>query len=491
MRKILSVILVVIMIICVFPLSTYAEQITVPEDYIGIYDIEDLYGIRYALDKKYILMDDINLTDATAIGGDWDNGHGWTPIGENSKLAFIGIFDGNGHTINGVQIRDTNTEYAGLFGYVKGKIINLNIENISLNVSNTKYVGGLVGYSENALIENVRVNGTIKNDCKLYDCYTGGIIGYGNADTQIMNCANKSEVYSRTLYINTSTHDNQHYDLGCSYAGGLIGYGSSVQIQHCFNLGNVTSLSKKYIEYIYRRSSSFAGGIAGYSEFSNINYCYNVGTIISNDAHNIYASGISYNGNINECINIGDIKGETASAISNGKISNCYYLIGTAPYGKYNKADTATTAIALTETQMKLKSAYGYLDFENVWFMDDGMEYPQLVSNPEKPRKKIKSVSIDDIILTYNSTTKINPKIEADSGANYIIEYKSSDNSVATVDSNGNVYGVKKWFNGTATITCTITDNFGNVVTDTANVTCGFSLWQWIFNIVFFSWLWD
>lgn len=113
-----------------------------------------------------------------------------------------------------------------------------------------------------------------------------------------------------------------------------------------------------------------------------------------------------------------------------------------------------------------------------------------MVNNIAPTQGKVKSVSIGDMQLDYKSSGKINPTIEVDSGVKYKVEYKSSNTKVATVDNNGNVYGAKKWGKGTATITCTVTDDYGNVVTDTCNVTCGFAWWQWIIGILLFGWIW-
>ena len=108
-----------------------------------------------------------------------------------------------------------------------------------------------------------------------------------------------------------------------------------------------------------------------------------------------------------------------------------------------------------------------------------------------KNRAMVKSISLgNDIELNYKSSSKFNPIIEVDDGIKYKVEYKSSNTKVATVDNNGNVYGAKKWSKGTATITCTVTDDYGNVVTDSCNVTCGFTWWQWIIGILLFGFLW-
>ena len=113
-------------------------------------------------------------------------------------------------------------------------------------------------------------------------------------------------------------------------------------------------------------------------------------------------------------------------------------------------------------------------------------EIPVTVEN----NGKVKSVSVSGLDLNYKSTGKLNPKVETEGNVKYTVTYKSSDSKVATVDNSGNVKGVKEWGKKTATITCTVTDEFGNVVTGKCNVTCGYAWWQWIIGIVLFGWIW-
>ncbi|MCR5484889.1 MAG: hypothetical protein K6F09_04780, partial [Clostridiales bacterium] len=145
-KHFLCVLMSVLLLCGCFPVATAADE--VPEGYTGVYTIEDLYAIRYALDKNYILMNDLDLTEDTAPGGDWDNGCGWAPIGENSTIPFTGTFDGNGHTITGMQISSIKTEYAGLFGYVTGDIKNLTLDNAVIStIGSCLYAGSVAGYS--------------------------------------------------------------------------------------------------------------------------------------------------------------------------------------------------------------------------------------------------------------------------------------------------------------------------------------------------------
>ena len=81
----------------------------------------------------------------------------------------------------------------------------------------------------------------------------------------------------------------------------------------------------------------------------------------------------------------------------------------------------------------------------------------------------------------------LSPEITADKGAKYTVQYESSDTKVATVDKDGKIYGAKK---GSATITCTVTDSYGNAVTDKCNVNVGYSGVQWVIIILLFGWIW-
>ena len=79
--------------------------------------VEDLYMINFDLADNYKLMNDIDLSEATAEGGDWDYvGNGWEPIGSkgiyDNSTPFTGTFDGNGFEIKGLRI-DYKTKPGG------------------------------------------------------------------------------------------------------------------------------------------------------------------------------------------------------------------------------------------------------------------------------------------------------------------------------------------------------------------------------------------
>lgn len=113
---------------------------------------------------------------------------------------------------------------------------------------------------------------------------------------------------------------------------------------------------------------------------------------------------------------------------------------------------------------------------------------PEPEPDPEPEIKgKVHSVSINDISMSYKDSATVTPTVNADSGVKYTVSYSSSNNDVVSVDSNGRLTTNDK---GSATITVTVTDEYGNTVTDTCNVNVSYKWWQWIIVIVLFGWIW-
>ena len=107
-------------------------------------------------------------------------------------------------------------------------------------------------------------------------------------------------------------------------------------------------------------------------------------------------------------------------------------------------------------------------------------------------KASIKSVSLGDRTIDYKSSANLNPQIVADEGAKYSVSYKSSDQSVISVDGNGKVTSNKTFgfSQGSATITVTVTDENGNTVQDTCKVSVKFTAVQWLIKILLFGWIW-
>ncbi|MCQ2120316.1 MAG: InlB B-repeat-containing protein [Fibrobacter sp.] len=135
-----------------------------------------------------VLTQDIDCSGTTGL----------TPIGNgtnttNQNYYFHGSFDGDGYSITGFTL-NTNSTYAGLFGYVNGATI----KNVSVDVAITQtntgttdkiYAGGLVAYLKSGAISNCLVSGTVKSTQSNASLRTdaGGVAGYMEGGT-ISDC---------------------------------------------------------------------------------------------------------------------------------------------------------------------------------------------------------------------------------------------------------------------------------------------------------------
>src|ERR1700733_13215135 len=125
-----------------------------------IYSVSDAVGgLQYipteSLSAYYELANNINAAETSS----WNAGAGFTPIG-TSGSPFTGNFNGNNFTISNLFINLPATNYIGLFGVTNASTIK-NVGLLNVNVTGAGYVGGLVGYNNNAsLVDNSYVTGS-------------------------------------------------------------------------------------------------------------------------------------------------------------------------------------------------------------------------------------------------------------------------------------------------------------------------------------------
>ena len=298
MKKALSIILSAVLLLAVIPIGTVNAS-AAEDDVIEIRTIAELYSINNNMSGNFKLMNDIDMTQDTAVGGDWDfMGNGWEPIGSNGvygNTAFTGTFDGNGHIIIGMRIDRNKTPSGektinlGLFANNEGTIKNLGInEGIVINRVYTEviftdgiYIGGICAYNSGTLSNCFNDADITNSDTK---GYSGGICGYNKGD--IYNCYNNADVSSR------------------HYTGGICGYSNSGTISDCYNIGN--------IEVYNYTCDLFSGGICGFSNSGTFTDCYNNGNIssrVNKSNGKSYSGGIcGWNGNnVDNCFNTGSV----------------------------------------------------------------------------------------------------------------------------------------------------------------------------------------
>ncbi|MCE5341694.1 MAG: hypothetical protein LLF92_11310 [Planctomycetaceae bacterium] len=276
--------------------------------------------------KYFQLANDINMAGYT--------GTQFKIVG-TSSVPFIGVFDGNGHTIKNLNYTNAApTNYAGLFGYTSGATIkNVVIENVNID-ANSMYVGGLVGYQYYGTITNCHITGAVSSTGAATS-YVGGLVGWQSYGT-ITNCYSTAEIICSSVnaYAGGLIGYQSHGDVTDSYssgtvtayssiysafAGGLIGYQFSGSAAECFSNGNVASSSSS--------SSAFAGGLAGYQSYGALINCYCTGNVscgtLSSSAY-AYAGGLvgrQYNystAKIQKCYSIGTVAATGAHTYKGG-----------------------------------------------------------------------------------------------------------------------------------------------------------------------------
>ena len=201
------------------------------------------------------LMNNIDLSSVCSAEKD-----SWTPIGNSEESAYIGTFDGNGHTISGLYINNSTADNQGLFGYVSGTVQNLTVEgSVSSTVANSNDVGGIVGYNSSGTVTNCAFSGS--GSVSGSD-HVGGVVGYNGGS--VTNCYNTGEV-SGNRYVGGVVGYN---DIGCSVTnsyntgavsggedvGGVVGYNhSDGSVTNSYNTGKVSGTGNR------------VGGVVGYS----------------------------------------------------------------------------------------------------------------------------------------------------------------------------------------------------------------------------------
>ena len=252
-----------------------------------------------------VLTADIDLNPGMEINDDGTvtgNPEEWTPIGTSYANAYIGTFNGNGHTISGLYINSSSDNYQGLFGYVDtgGTVKDLSVSG-SVSVSGSDHVGGIVGYNSFGTVTNCAFSGSVSGSD-----HVGGVVGYNFIGGSVTNSYNTGAV------------------SGGEDVGGVVGYNDSGIVENCYNIGKVTGSA----------DSSNVGGVVGQnSDISIVTNCYNTGTVSGPDSGTSNSVGgvVGYNGgSVTNSYNTGSVKGDwyvggvVGQNSSNAGVENCY-----------------------------------------------------------------------------------------------------------------------------------------------------------------------
>lgn len=362
------------------------------EEFISITKAEELAAIAEKADGKFILMNDIDLSQTA-----------WTSI-----ATFSGELNGNGHAVKGLK--------APLFAALTaGSIWDLTLSDVDIQASGS--TGALAqtltaGKGETCSIKNVKVTGQVTGAQS-----TGGLFGTVNvADgrAEIAGCVNMANVSGTTevggiagklvcaggeegLAAVTGTA-NAGIVKGTGKAGGL--FGSLSLEDSSVGLDARVSVTESYNVGAVDCANTYTGGIAGFLQVSGIGAaegavklenCYNLGTM--SDGGNIAGGAGMASGSIaiSKCVGVQVYNSRTYGIIGtsanlagdtegNCILSDCYYFSANGAYAYMTGSRVSGTAVALDETQIKTAASYANFDFTNVWAVEANVNggYPHL-----------------------------------------------------------------------------------------------------------------
>lgn len=385
------------------------ENVSYPEirepsiEAISITTIEELQKIGnepgYPLSGIYKLVSNINASETA----DWNYGEGFNPIGIENVTSFSqvfsGVFDGQNYSISNLTINRPDETLIGITRINRGTIRNLKIKQASIIGKNT--VGGISGYGmgffKNCHVVNTEINSVDNDEFHPYGylggicgisgglwsnlieyCYfsgiltslfghsIGGICGYNVVGIEESNTKVIIR-YSRTVVtiIGPSCIGLERTTSSC---GGIVGVNGG-EIYECYSKGNINGCSKLggfvgdnfsgTIRNCYSNCNvtgySIVGGFCGITDIDDqtlIENCYSTGLVIGNE----YTGG--FLGHVSEASN---------------EIETCYYNSE-----RSLQNDNDGRGIPKTKKEMIKLSTYIDWDFEEVWSINDGLDYPKL-----------------------------------------------------------------------------------------------------------------
>lgn len=190
------------------------------------------------------------------------SGSEWTPIG-GSDYAFCGTFDGQGHSITGIQIGSATEAkeasqdemYFGLFGSLDSNAVVKNVTvdaQIYLHKGTSTMVGAIAGYSSNAIIDSCEVKGNIESTVDKGNNFVAGVVGflYKGAVINTSSAANVKSVAQGSV----------------AEAGGITALNNRALIAQCYTTGDVYASADRDEE-----GMAAPGGLVGVQAGSLVN----------------------------------------------------------------------------------------------------------------------------------------------------------------------------------------------------------------------------
>ena len=221
--------------------------------------LDQLDAMRTALSANFRLAANIDASPTKSSTA----GAGWDPVGATKSAPFLGSFDGDGKTIDGLSIARPSTDNIGLFGVTcayssvwtecqsSHATFLKNVRFTHANINGSSDVGILAGIAFYNQISGVRVSGKVAGWQRV-----GGIVGQAGA-ADIANVGAEVVVSA----------------IG-SLVGGVAGNGENAHFTNCYATGRVLGGTGP------TPFSSYVGGVVGQLGKGSVDKCLFVGSVV-------------------------------------------------------------------------------------------------------------------------------------------------------------------------------------------------------------------
>ncbi|MDO4502025.1 MAG: hypothetical protein Q4D06_02475 [Coriobacteriia bacterium] len=396
-------------------------------------------------------------------------GHQWLPIGCDEDnywddSPFRGTFDGRGHTISGLYIKNA-WHHQALFG----KIYDATLKNFTVKGKVTTGWGaaGVVALSERSTLSNITnyadVTTLFKSGDGGFSSTAGGVVAYVVDVYVTQNGAKSSVLTGLRNYGNVEIAGITEQGGGVGgIAGSLIAADDdkAIQVTQCENYGTVHALSSNYPDIYMKGAGGIVGSTATYGNYE-VSDCSNVGDVSSDNLASTGGivgaiSGLS--SSVSYCYNAGSVNGASPEAVSaaggivgrsvaahtgsttlsvvscynvgkvTGRGANISAILGaTSGYGEdWDSTDAGTTVVNdsnyYTEDSVQ-RSVQG-----DVLFQKGTVDAAQPVSRDQiNSAEVIKNLNATDKSMDHFAEGELSPKLELKAGTDMGLDDSSAE----------------------------------------------------------------
>ena len=271
---------------------------------------------------------------------------------------------GNSYAIGKIQIGFDGNDIGGLIGNNRsGQTMDCHATGDISGGYSCAALGGLVGNNRDGQTTDCHATGDIsggyscaalgglvgKNEGRIVNCFATGNISGGHCSSALGGLAGTGGGYAWYARIDRSyAAGNVSCGNYCDSIGGLAGSnGSGGGIHDCYATGSVTS----------GQEGRYIGGLVGENALGTVVRCYAAGSVLAGSS--------------------GTTLGGLVGAKGLGTATACYFLAPADGGGPDNGA-----GVFLTDVQMKQRASFVGCDFEGVWTICEGKDYPRLWWEP-------------------------------------------------------------------------------------------------------------